>query len=124
MYKRQEISYEHISQKKKSEPSAKIRQRVERAVAIQIERYRGENIYYNSQLSVGMIDKFCALGRKEKRVMKESFSKLGLSARGYHKIIKVARTIADMEASEDIREEHLKEACFFRLLDQKYWMGE
>ena len=71
-----------------------------------------------------MIDKFCALGRKEKRVMKESFSKLGLSARGYHKIIKVARTIADMEASEDIREEHLKEACFFRLLDQKYWMGE
>lgn len=119
-----ELSYEHLCIKKRGEPSVKIQKRVEQAIAIQRERYKAEKIYYNSQLTVSLMDKFCVLGKKEKRIMKESFSKLGLSARGYHKIIKVARTIADMESSDNIREEHLREACYYRLLDQKYWMGE
>ena len=68
-----------------------------------------------------MLDEYCTLGPAEKELMEQAYYALGLTARTYHKILKVARTIADMDESSRIREVHLKEAIGYRTLDKKYW---
>lgn len=100
--------------------SASIKKRVENARCIQLERYKGLNIYYNSQLTPRLMSKFCKLGRGEKLLLKEAFERLKLSARAYNKVLKVARTIADLEESENIKETHLAEAFRYRNLDKYY----
>ncbi|MDN5330963.1 MAG: magnesium chelatase family protein [Tepidanaerobacteraceae bacterium] len=107
-------------EKVNSTDSATIRKRVELARNIQLERYKGENIFYNSQLTPAMINKYCKLGKAEKLLMKEAFEKLKLSARAHNKILKVARTIADLDQSENIKEIHLAEALQFRNLDKYF----
>ena len=105
----------------KGERSASIRKRVCRAREIQKERYKGTKIVTNSRLQGNEIKYYCTLGKKERALMEQAYTVMGLTARGYHRIIRTARTIADLEGEERIRERHLKEAVGYRVMDEKYW---
>lgn len=115
------IQYEEIRESSRQEASADIRKRVEAARDIQLKRYEGTEIWSNAMLGVRQIDKFCHLGSEEEYLMKQAFTSLSLTARTYHKILKVARTIADMENEREIGMPHLKEAIGYRTVDKKYW---
>lgn len=112
------VSYDDLSKIADGETSAQIKKRVNKARAIQNERYKNEGITSNSQLSAGMLDKYCRLGEAEDKMMRNAFDKLGLSARAHSKILKVARTIADLDGSEDIKVTHIAEAIQYRNLDR------
>lgn len=115
------VDYESLSNTAKPESSKAILERVNAARAIQKERYKGEGIMYNSRLNAAQIQKYCGLGSDESKMLKQAFERLNLSARAYHKILKVARTIADLEGSEHISLTSLTEAIGYRSLDRKYW---
>lgn len=112
-----EIPYNELTGKRENESSAKIRSRVMKARELQLKRYKGMNIHFNSQLGSKQIEEFCRLGAEEKALMEKAFKKYSLSARGYHRVLKVARTIADMDASDEIKTGHLSEALCFRSLE-------
>lgn len=105
----------------RNESSAVIRQRVMAARQIQEKRYGAAGCKFNSELSPGDIRRFCVLGIKEQRFMERIFESMKLSARAYHRILKVARTIADLAGEERIKETHLAEAVCYRGADQKYF---
>lgn len=115
------VSYEDLTSERRAESSAQIRKRVCRVRETQKERYRGMEITVNGMLDEKGLKRYCALGAEEKRLMEQAFSVMGLTARGYHRILKTARTIADLEGEEQIRENHLKEALGYRMVDKKYW---
>lgn len=115
------VRYEDLTEREKGESSAQIRERVTRARRIQAERYRGTGIRVNAMLSGEELKKYCALGPAGQRLMENAFSVLELSARAYHRVIRAARTIADLDGDEKIREEHLREAIGYRTVDRKYW---
>lgn len=115
------VDYKTLQSKGKEEKSAVIRKRVMQAREIQLERYKNEKIYFNAQLTTRMIEQYCSLEHKEQNFLAAMFEQMNLSARGYHRILKVARTIADLAGEERIREEHLAEAVCYRSVDQKYW---
>ena len=102
------------------EPSEKIKQRVNKARRIQYLRYKGENIYSNAELKPKMIEKYCIINENSKKILEKAFNKLGLSARAYSRILKVARTIADLDEKPNIEEQHILEAIQYRNLDRKY----
>ena len=102
------------------EPSEKIKQRVNKARRIQYLRYKGENIYSNAELTPKMIEKYCIINENSKKILEKAFNKLGLSARAYSRILKVARTIADLDEKPNIEEQHILEAIQYRNLDRKY----
>ena len=108
------VDCSEIFSKTKSESSADIRKRVEKARLIQQKRYENEGIYFNSQLEGKILKKYIVLGDKEQEMIQEMFKNMELSARGTHRILKLARTIADLEGSVDIKEIHIKEAVFYR----------
>ncbi|WP_317366766.1 YifB family Mg chelatase-like AAA ATPase [uncultured Tyzzerella sp.] len=105
---------------KATESSKDIKDRVMLAQKIQIERYKNDGIYFNSQLTASLIEKYCILGDAEREILKGVFDKLQLSARAYHKILKIARTIADLEQSLNIGITHIAEAVQLRNLDRKF----
>lgn len=113
--------YEHLKSDVKSESSKEIKNRVNNARMIQLERYKGSGVLFNSHLRPKDIEKFCVLGKEENQLMKQAFNSLNLSARAYHRILKVARTIADLDQSERINNYHLGEAIQYRNLDRKFW---
>ena len=115
------IDYADLVSDGKNESSAQIRSRVEAAQEIQRIRYTGQSWSFNSALPAAAIREFCPLGNNEERIMEAAFERMDLSARGCHRIIRVARTIADLEGEERIRDRHLLEAIGYRSLDQKYW---
>ena len=115
------VDYDDLSSIEKGETSAEIKKRVNAARKVQLERYEGMNIYSNSQLDAGMLQKYCVLGDEENAILRAAFDNLGLSARAHSRILKVARTIADLEGSENIRAEHIAEAIQYRSLDRKYF---
>jgi magnesium chelatase family protein len=115
-------SYEKLKDRIKSESSENIKTRVNNARRIQLERYRGTDTLFNSSLSPRQIERYCRLGESEEKLMKKAFTSLNLSSRAYHRILKLARTIADLDASEDIKTPHIAEAVQYRSLDRKYWM--
>ena len=104
-----------------NEDSAAIRDRVERAGKLQEERFLGTKIRFNSRMGQREIKKFCRLGRKESDFAARIYETRGLSVRGYHKVLKVARTIADLAGEENIKKEHLAEAFSYRTLEEKLW---
>ena len=103
------------------ETSETIRRRVTDARNIQRERYKGTDIRTNAVLGPQEIGHYVELGERERKMMELAFEKIGLTARTYHKILRVARTIADLDYSEKVKEKHLKEAIAYRSLDKKYW---
>jgi magnesium chelatase family protein len=117
------VNYDQLSSTKKGETSAQIRKRVNEARAFQMERYKDTGILANASLSAPLLQKFCPMDDNAKEILRQVFDKLGLSARGYDRILKVARTIADLEKSEIIRSGHIAEAIQYRTLDRKYWQG-
>jgi magnesium chelatase family protein len=118
------VGYRELTGAAKGESSAQIRERVLVAHAIQRERYQDERWYFNSQIPASAIDRYCPLGKKEARYMEGIYEKLELSARAFHKLLKTARTIADLEGSEHITTRHLTEAVCYRGLEKKYWEGQ
>ena len=117
------VKYDELESNHKSESSKVIRARVNKARQIQLERYKNKNIFSNSELSAGDLEIFCPLDDKCKALLRMVFEKLGLSARAHSRIIKVARTIADLEASENITTSHIAEAIGYRSLDKKFWFS-
>lgn len=115
------VKYEKLNCKNEVESSENIRKRVNKARKIQIERYKEYGIYSNSELSPKLIDIYCKLNSQSSKILESSFQKLGLSARAYGRILKVARTIADLDGQENIQTNHLAEAIQYRNLDRKYW---
>ena len=115
------IKYNKLNNKEKVENSQAIRKRVNNARKKQIDRYKKYNVFSNSELTPSMIEKFCKINHLSEKLLKDAFQKLGLSVRAYGKILKVAKTIADLDNSEDILEKHIAEAIQYRSLDRKYW---
>lgn len=105
----------------KGESSADIKKRVNAAREIQKERYKKESITTNAQLSGSLIEKYCVIGEKENKMLKNAFESLGLTARAYTRILKVARTIADCDGRDGINEMDIAEAIGYRSLDRKYF---
>ena len=114
------VKYDKLNDTSNIETSAEIKKRVDKARKIQEERYKEYKIFSNSELTPKMLDKFCALDLESQKIMEKAFERLGLSARAYGRILKVARTIADLEGSENIKKEHITEAIQYRTLDRKY----
>ena len=115
------VSYSDLASDSAEESSEQIKKRVEKARLVQHERYKEEGIYTNSQLSSSMIRKYCRISPEIKEVLRGAFDNLGLSARAHDRILKVARTIADLEGAEEITVNHIAEAIQYRSLDRKFW---
>lgn len=118
-----QLSYRELTCQEKNESSAQIRQRVEECHRKQCVRYRDEPFSHNSQLPAPKLRQYCPLGEKEAKYMEHMYSKLSLTARTYHKILRVARTIADLDGSDEVSLRHLNEAVCYRTLSEKYWGG-
>lgn len=117
------VDYEHLSAKSQSESSAEVRKRVEAARQVQLKRYEGTGITCNSAITPNMLDDVCRMDDSAAKILKAAFERLGLSARGYGRVLKVARTIADLEDADIIKASHISQAVQFRSLDRKYWAG-
>ena len=115
------VKYQKLENTQAQETSEQIRERVNKARKIQVERYRNDGIFSNSELTPKLIQKYCKLNNESKILLKNAFEKLGLSARAHGRILKVSRTIADLDGKENIENKHIAEAILYRNLDKKYW---
>jgi len=117
----QSVKYKDLSNTTKNESSKDIKKRVNAARALQLSRYKNDGIHSNAQLTSVLINKYCILSKECKDLLEIAFNKLKLSARAHERILKLARTIADLDQSETIKINHLAEAIQYRSLDRKYW---
>ncbi len=115
------VDYSDLNSTRKEETSAQIRERVNKARRIQTERYKGTGVTCNSRLTPALMKKYCVLSEDASKLLQASFDNLGMSARAYDRILKVSRTIADLDGSEKIEMQHIAQAIRFRSLDRKYW---
>jgi len=115
------IAYKELAREESGESSEQIRPRVVGARKLQLERFRGTGIMTNSCMTNRQLRKYCPLDRTCAELLERAMSELKLSARAYHRIIKVARTIADLEAGQAIAPEHIAEAVQYRCLDRAFW---
>ena len=115
------VKYEDLSALPQGEKSKDIRKRVNNSRKIQLERFKNSKIYSNSQLNPKQIRKHCNLNKESKNLLKLAMEKTGLSARAYNRILKVSRTIADLDGCENIKTAHISEAVQYRSLDKKFW---
>ena len=113
------ISYQELTGKRKEKSSKNFRKEVEMAVKVQGERYQEKKIRFNSQLSGKLLEEFCNVSAEGQRILEKAYKKMRLSARAYHKILKTARTIADLEQEEEIKEAHISEALCYRRVEGK-----
>lgn len=116
------ITYSELSEDIQEESSASIKERVDRARQIQLDRFKGTKIYNNAKMTNAMVKKYCKLDKRSIDLLGQAFSDLNLSARAYNRILKVSRTIADLEGSKEILPSHIMEAIGYRSLDNKYWV--
>ncbi|NCP91213.1 MAG: YifB family Mg chelatase-like AAA ATPase, partial [Flavobacteriales bacterium] len=118
------VPFEKLSEDRKSETSVEIRKRVTKARDIQTERFKdSEVVHYNAQMNTKQIRKYCVLDDASKQLLKTAMERLNLSARAYDRILKVSRTIADLEGVEDVNGAHISEAIQYRSLDREGWLG-
>jgi magnesium chelatase family protein len=117
------VKFKELSGKPTGEPSAAVRERVNAARKVQLFRFRDEkNIFCNAHMETKEIHKHCPIGEDSKELLRQAITHLGLSARAYDRILKVARTIADLESAPDILPQHISEAIQYRSLDRNLWM--
>lgn len=120
----EKVSFDELSAKAKGESSMQIRERVVEAREIQSRRFMGiENVHCNAQMNTKLARKICPIDKAGESMLKKAMNTLGLSARAYDRILKVSRTIADLEHSEEIRSHHIAEAIQYRSLDREGWLG-
>ncbi|KAA2217268.1 YifB family Mg chelatase-like AAA ATPase [Maribacter flavus] len=118
------VPFEKLSEDRKGESSVEIRKRVTKARELQTERFKEmENVHYNAQMNTKQIREFCKLDEASKSLLKNAMERLNLSARAYDRILKVARTIADLDNATDINGNHISEAIQYRSLDREGWLG-
>lgn len=118
------VPFEKLSDDRKGEKSIEIRKRVTNAREIQTERFEGlANVHYNAQMNTKQIREFCKLDDASKEMLKNAMERLNLSARAYDRILKVSRTIADLENSTEVNGNHIGEAIQYRSLDREGWLG-
>lgn len=115
------VKYKELELESNTKNSKVLKEDINKAKEIQSQRYKKESIVFNSQMKPNHMKKYCKLGNSEKALMEEAFNKLGLSARAHNRIIKISRTIADLEESEQIQVKHIAEALQYRNLDRKFW---
>jgi magnesium chelatase family protein len=115
------VKYRELRDDASGDGSDQIRERVIGARKRQLERYQGEKIYSNAQMSPRMLRKFCNISAECERLLESAMTRLGLSARAHDRILKVSRTIADLEGAEAISSTHISEAIQYRSLDRNYW---
>lgn len=116
--------FSELTVKGTEETSAEIRARVERTQYIQQKRFQGTGILYNSQIPAASMEQWCSMEEAGQKMLRDAFEQLELTARGYYRIIRVARTIADMEGAEQIKRRHIQESLVFRSIDRKVWNWE
>ena len=115
------VGFDSLSSDQKAESSAKIKERVDAARRIQNQRFSGTGITCNARITPDRLHEFCRLSESARILLKNAFDRLGLSARAYDRVLKVSRTIADLDKSETIEPRHAAEAVQYRTLDRKYW---
>ena len=115
------VDYQDLSSKTRAESSREIRKRVIKARNLQVERYKDKHITCNARLTSNLMKTYCNITDSANKILKSAFEKMGLSARTYDKILKISRTIADLDGDEKIDSKHIAEALQYRSLDRKYW---
>jgi len=118
------VEFEDLANRKNSESSEKIKTRVNKARKIQNSRYKNTKITCNARADTDTLKEICQMTESSKKLFKLAFENLGLSARAYDKVLKIARTIADLDEKENIEDSHVAEAVQYRSLDRKYWTKE
>lgn len=113
-----------LTARQPEESSAQIRNRVEQAQRIQQERFSGSGILYNSQIPPSAMEQWCVMEKEGAEILHETFEKMEMTARGYYRALRVARTIADMEGAPEIGRAHICESLLYRSLDRKVWDWE
>ncbi len=115
------LKLEHLTDKRRGEPSEEIRKRVDKAREIQKERYKNDTAHFNAHLESKGLERHCVLNRESEELLKLAILELGISARAYDKILKVSRTIADLDGKDIIEAHHISEAISYRSLDRNLW---
>ncbi len=115
------VKYKELAQDEKSEESSVLRERILAARRIQFQRLEPFRIYCNAQMTPRTLRRFCKLDAESEKQMENAITKLGLSARAYDRILRVSRTMADLEGQEGIQARHVAEAIQYRTLDRTYW---
>lgn len=116
-----QVEFSKLSSEEKGESSAEIKKRVNAARRIQTERFKGTSVTCNAKMTPSQTSEFCRLSEAGKKILERCFETMDLSARAYDKILRIARTIADLEGSADIEVPHITEAVQYRSLDRKFW---
>ena len=118
------VPFEKLSEERKGEGSVAIRERVTKARELQTDRFSDlEHVHYNAQMNTKQIREYCKLDDASKKLLKNAMERLNLSARAYDRILKVARTIADLEPTTEVNGNHIAEAIQYRSLDREGWLG-
>lgn len=115
------VTFSQMTDQEKGESSFEMKVRVEKAQDIQKERYKKEGIRFNGEMTGKQIKKYCICTREGERLLGMAFEKMKFSARSYHKVLRTARTIADLQGKEIIDSSHIGEALSCRAFDKKYW---
>lgn len=115
------VRFDDLMERKKGENSASMKARVTEAIERQKMRYKDQDILFNSQLDTKRLERFCPLSASQETLLRRAFESMGLSVRARDRILRVARTIADLEGKEKIQDNHLAEAISYRSIDRKYW---
>lgn len=115
------VKFKELASDTPAESSAEIRERVVKARRVQLERFSGERIFNNAQMTSRLIRKYCVIDAASKSLLENAITRLGLSARAYDRILKVSRTLADLEGKESIEPTHVSEAIQYRTLDRNFW---
>jgi magnesium chelatase family protein len=115
------VKFKELASETPSESSAAIRERVVLARRVQQERFAGEKLFSNAQMTPRLIRKHCVIDSTSKALLEKAITRLGLSARAYDRILKVSRTLADLEGKAQIETAHISEAIQYRTLDRTYW---
>ena len=116
-----EVPFHELSAKADGTGSAVMREQVYKARQVQLERFGADSNVLNSRMSTRQLRRFCALDEEARTILHTAMDELGLSARAHDRILRVARTVADLDGSADIQQPHLNEAISYRSLDRKLW---